>query len=325
MNPWQAITYWYKNILHKNLKITFLSTFVTGILAHLFVLTNVLHNYDSITQVPLGVGTSLSSGRWMLMYIEKFQNRFWAPYTVPFFEGMLTIFFLSVAACLVVSIFQIKNPLNCILTGAIIICFPAVTSMMFFMYTAPHYALAILLSILAVRMADKKWYGSIIAIFLLACSLGIYQAYLPFAAGLMVLLLIWKLMRKELNWIHTLFYGIKYVAILGGSIVAYMAILKITLWHYQITLSDYQGIDNMGGITLAKIPGILKNICQNFCHLASRDYYQMNAAPMVQIGILLLGLTSAVLAVYFLIAYKRNIADKILIVLLFIMIPFFNN
>ena len=322
MNPWQAITYWYKKVFHRNLKITFLSAFVTGLLAHLFMLTNVLHNYDSITQVPGGVGTSLSSGRWLLMYIENFQNKFWATYTVPFSQGLLTILLLSVAACLVTSMFQIQDTLNCILTGAVMVCFPAVTSTMFFMYTAPHYALAILFCILAAWLADKKWYGPVLGIFLLAGSLGIYQAYLPLTAGLMVLQLIWKLLRKESGWICTVRNGIRDLVILGGGVIAYMLILNLTLKHYQIDLGSYQGINNMGKLSLTELPGLLKGIVLNFWHLTSQDYCQINATPVVQKGILLLGLLSAILATYFLFAYKRSIMDRVLAVLLFVMIPF---
>lgn len=47
----------------------------------------------------------------------------------------------------------------------------------------------------------------------------------------------------------------------------------------------------------------------------------MNATPIVPKGLLLLGLLSAILIVYFLFAYKRSIADRLLTVLLFVMIP----
>ena len=74
MNPWDTIVYWYKNIFCKRWKTTFLSATITGILAHFFCLANVLNNYDSIMNVPDGVGTTVSSGRWFLMYMEKFQD-----------------------------------------------------------------------------------------------------------------------------------------------------------------------------------------------------------------------------------------------------------
>lgn len=123
------------------------------------------------------------------MYMEKFQDKFWQSYSLPFFNGLITILVLAVCACLITELFDIQNSLNRILVGAIIVCFPTITSTMFFMFCAPHYAVAILFSILAVYFVDQKRFGWIGSVFLLACSMGIYQAYLPVTTSLMVLLL----------------------------------------------------------------------------------------------------------------------------------------
>ena len=101
MNPWEAIVYWHKNIFCTRWKTTFLSAAITGILAHFFCLTNVLNNYDSIMNVPDGVGTTVSSGRWLLLYMEKFQDKFWQSYSLPFFNGLITILVLAICACLI--------------------------------------------------------------------------------------------------------------------------------------------------------------------------------------------------------------------------------
>lgn len=321
MNPWQTIVYWYKNILSKQLKITFFSAVVTGILAHLFTLTNVLNNYDSITQVPKGVGTSLPSGRWFLMYMEKFQNRYWDTYNVPFFNGLVTILLIAVAACLITNMFHIKDTLNCMIVGAVLICFPTITSMMFFMYTAPHYATAIVFSVLSVYLADKTWFTPLISILLIACSLGIYQAFLPLTAGLMVLLLTWRILCKTADWKKTLLTGTKYLLILGSGVIAYMGILKYVLGHYQVELSNYQGVNNMGSISFSQLPVLLKEIYKIFFHLSDQNYHEMNATLIVQKGILVLCIISAVLVIYYLIAYKRTILDRIMAIFLFAVLP----
>ena len=45
------------------------STLIAGVITHLFALTNVLHNYDSVGLQPYGYGTGIESGRWMLSLV----------------------------------------------------------------------------------------------------------------------------------------------------------------------------------------------------------------------------------------------------------------
>ena len=321
MNPWKVIEQCYRKYCSKPLKITFCSACITGILAHLFALTNVINNYDSITQIPKGVGTTLPSGRWLLMLIEKLQNWLWDTYSVPFWNGLISILLLAVTACVVTNIFQIQNTLNCILTGAIMVVFPAITSMMFFMYTAPHYSLAILLSVLAVYFSNKKWLGSLIAVVCCVCALGIYQAYLPLTVGLMVTFLLWKMLRNEADWKTTILRGIKYLILLAGSLWVYMKILNAMMAHYGIGLSNYQGVNHMGKLSLQQIPLLLKKVYRIFFHLSNENYYGMNSTIIVQRSIWFLGILSVVAAVYFWIAYRRKFIERLMIVVLFMMIP----
>ena len=45
-------------------KIPLFAGFVSAFFAHLFVLVNILHNYDNAAVIPVGYGTGLTSGRW---------------------------------------------------------------------------------------------------------------------------------------------------------------------------------------------------------------------------------------------------------------------
>ena len=81
------------------IKVTFLSSFILGGLAHLFTLTNVLQNYDNIAIVPGGYGTGLTSGRWLLTVLGNFIKKIWGNYNLPFFNGLLTIFLWFYTEC----------------------------------------------------------------------------------------------------------------------------------------------------------------------------------------------------------------------------------
>ncbi|MCI9048675.1 MAG: hypothetical protein HFG71_15780 [Hungatella sp.] len=108
----------------KNIKITCISSVIFAILAHLFVLTNVVHNHDSLAELPKGYGTGITSGRWMLAILGKIAGKFWGNYNLPFYNNILSIFILVIAACFVVLIFNIQRPIFCALIGGILITTP---------------------------------------------------------------------------------------------------------------------------------------------------------------------------------------------------------
>lgn len=70
MEPQEAIISFFKNKISLQQKITFISTFIIGCIAHLFALTNVLHNYDDIRCTPGGAGAGVASGRWIIGLIN---------------------------------------------------------------------------------------------------------------------------------------------------------------------------------------------------------------------------------------------------------------
>lgn len=177
MEPQAAIISFFKNKISLQQKITFISTLIIGCIAHLFAVTNVLHNYDDIRCTPGGAGAGVTSGRWMIGLINGVWNKYWGVYNLTFFNGIVVLVLISVSACIVVRIFEVRKIVNCILIGGVLITFPSITSMLFFTFTAPYYGLAIFLSVLVVAVYKKK-YGVIVSAACIAYSMGIYQAYL---------------------------------------------------------------------------------------------------------------------------------------------------
>ena len=62
------------NKISKQTKATFLSACLFGIFAHIFVMTNAINNYDNISCTPKGIGTGITSGRWMLEIYKKLEG-----------------------------------------------------------------------------------------------------------------------------------------------------------------------------------------------------------------------------------------------------------
>lgn len=215
------------------IKVTFLSSFILGGLAHLFTLTNVLQNYDNIAIVPGGYGTGLTSGRWLLTVLGNFIKKIWGNYNLPFFNGLLTIFLLCISACLIVEILDLESISMCIVWGGIFLCFPTVTSTLFFMYTAPYYALAVLFVIASVWFTVNYKYGFLLAAVLGAFSLGIYQAYFPMMITLFVTVLLQKILSNDSQLKDIFRIGLLYLLTLFLSLLLYFLFLNICLKLYM--------------------------------------------------------------------------------------------
>ena len=150
------------------------------------------------------------------------------------------------------------------LTGALLVAFPAVAATFAYMYTADGYFMAFALSVLAVLLTKKyKKIGWLFGALALCFSMGTYQAYLAATILLCLFDLILMCMENR-NIKETLFQGVRYLAMgaLGG--ILYYVILKICLAAQGKVLDTYQGINNMGKISLSTLPGMILDAYKDF-------------------------------------------------------------
>lgn len=188
----------------------FICSIIGGYLFHLYAITNFVPNSDGIDRV-FDLQQMTVSGRWFLHY-ASIPNGFMQ---MPAFVGLMTLLLLSISAVFLVDILDIKKPILAGLLGIAFISFPSLGFTFLYLFTASAYSVGILLSIFSVWCAQKGGGYWILAMVALACSMGTYQAYAPFAIGTAVLLVIKKLYDPKET--------IKSVAIFGGKLLAYLA------------------------------------------------------------------------------------------------------
>ena len=126
---------------------------------------------------------------------------------------------------------------------------------MFFRYTAVYYGIAILLSVLAAWILERTKYGVLLSALFTALSLGIYQAYVPLTIGIFVLILIRQTLQESVPVKDVVKNGIRQCVALILGLALYFICLKITLWIYKTSLSDYQGVGEMGQLSLTDTRG----------------------------------------------------------------------
>lgn len=310
-----------ERILTKRTKTTFISGMLFGLLCHMFFLTNVLKNYDGVIQNGFGAG--VTSGRWLLEWAGSYVKMLWGDYNIPWFGSILALFTLAIAASIVVEIFDYKKKTSWILWPGIFICFPTVASTLVFSNTSLFYAVAVLMMVLACYLAEKTKHGWVMAIILSACSMGIYQAYLPMMISVFLLLTIEKLLNTEISIKDIVQTGFTYIGIILGALVTYYGLLQWRLHHTGKTLSDYQGINELGTSGISNIGSAIYAAYKAFIQTFVADYASISATPIINVMRMVICVCALIMLMFYL-AWNHTLYSLIrlfLLMLAVLMIP----
>lgn len=287
------------------------SAMISGVAAHAFGLVNILHNYDNILQQPKGYGAGITSGRWLLEILGDLNDAFIElNYNLPTMNGLFFLLLIAVSAAFMVNFLKIRNPVSAVLTGCLMATFPTVCATLVFRYTAPYYGISLLLSVLAAWVLEKGKFGFLISALCLSFSMGIYQAYPPFTISLLVLALMRDSLREDAQLLPLIRRGIYYCVTLALGVILYFVFLKISQAvysvHTEVVLDSYQGIDSMGKLSLAQLPGLIKRAWLSAALFPLKDYCGLAAVKMLKVLWLLLILTILVQIGYILLTKKTK-------------------
>ncbi len=287
-------------------KLAAISAFACGICVHLYALVNNLYNYDDIAQQPKGYGTGITSGRWFLTLLGDFFDFWGGNYNLPLVNGVLFLVLLSISAAFLVEVLEIRKKSSAVLIGALFTVFPTATATLFFRYTAVYYGVGILCSVLAAWILEKGKTGFLMSALFTALSLGIYQAYVPIMIGIFVMLLIRKALEGKSGIKNLIYKGFYYCTVLVAGVLTYFLLLKIFLIVYNTNLSNYQGVGNMGKLSLPELPGLIKEAIYSVCMLPAKDYCGLSGMRAIKLAYFLVFGISSVLIIYFLVTRVKD-------------------
>lgn len=242
-------------------KTAFLAAFFTGLLVHLPAMLSDIPNHDGLASMYFDQNM-ITSGRWFLTVACGFSSYF----TVPWIIGLIGLFFLGLTAAALTDLLELKNPLTICLTGGLLAVFPALASTFAYVFTLDGYMMAMFLAVLAVALTKKYRLGFLPGALCLAFSMGIYQAYLPFA----VLLCIYQILLLETDGAFKKNRGQalgqmgKYLSMGVLGVVFYYLILRVLLLLQGKELASYQGINSVGTIGKEGILAALGTIYRDF-------------------------------------------------------------
>lgn len=302
--------------------LAFFTALCVGILVHLFALVNPLHNYDDLAIQPMGYGTGITSGRWFLQFLGNNCLQLGISCNLPTVNGLIFLFYLSLAAGFLVSALKLRNPVFAVMVGILFVVFPTAVSTMYFRYTAPYYGLGALLAVMAAWVLYRSKFGLLYSAVLTGCSLGIYQSYTPITIAIFLLMLLQDTVSGEINWKTVIARGLYDCAALVLGLVTYYLFLKIFLHYYfWVELSDYQGINQMGLISLAMLPELIRTAFWTVIRLPVEDYCGITFNTMQQLAFLMTYLLSLLITIYLLITNVRNLPGTGLALTLLLLFP----
>ena len=219
----------------------FVCCFLAGYIVHLFAFTNILPNADGISRVSDAQQMTIS-GRWFLHYATAWNGYLQAPAVIGFFS----VFFLSLASSLTVSLLRVRSAAAGGLIGVLMIVFPSVAFTYLYLFTASAYCFGILLAVLAVWLTARYRWGVVPGVLLLACAVGTYQAYLAVAVSLALISVILFTLEGEHDLKQVFLTGLKQLLLLILGLAVYFLVLRIFLKVKDLTLLNYKGIGALG-------------------------------------------------------------------------------
>ena len=248
----------YKQKLKKEWKIAFAAAFIGCLLVHIYKFTNTLPNHDSVFNAYTNQDMTIS-GRWFLQYACGISSYF----DLPWLNGLLCAVYLGFAAAIVTETLNMKNPVAIVLSGLVLVTSFSTTETLFFEFTADGYLLALALSALAACLSCKgsKWWHYALSGLCICLSLATYQAYLSFAVVLCICYLTVHMLDGRMDMKATWKWIGKHVVIFGTAMAAYYIIWKLILAVTGIQAADYQGINEVGSLSLTTIfSGLVESV-----------------------------------------------------------------
>lgn len=228
-----------KNHIKPQWKLAFFSALLIGLAIHLPIMLSDIPNHDGLDSMYFDQNM-ITSGRWFLTVACGLSSYF----TLPWVIGLLGMISLALTAVALTEILELEHGWCIILCSGLLVSFPALTSTFAYVFTLDGYMLALLLAVLSVLLTKKYRMGFLAGALCLACSMGTYQAYLPFAiilciyAILMICMEEGKVGDKVKKGLRYLYMGI-----LGCGL--YLVILQILLRMQGKELDTYQGINGL--------------------------------------------------------------------------------
>lgn len=286
-----------------------ISTLLWGIAAHGMMLFNKFSFHDDAGLFIFGLTYPL--GRWNLEILGDFCQWLFGStyYSIPLFNGIITILCVAGCAILIFRLLDIKNKWLLVALSGVMAASPALASTFGYMFVAPYFFFGMLMGVSGAFLSCKynKWYIYLSGIFMMAFSVGIYQAYIPVYVSIILFYAIKETEKKDTaQWKSFLGLGIKSIASCTGFLILYLGLNKAALHITGTGLSDYKGINSFGATSLRGYIDRIKLACKIFLSPSFAGEESIYPFSTGTVYLLIVGLAGAVTLHMLYRCYKKD-------------------
>lgn len=311
----------YLNKVEKKYIVVFIVTLIFGLFSHGVFLSHKLSIHDDLAHM-FDHGGLYISGRWMQALIGKgIGYIFGDNMSLPLWNGIISIIIIAVSTCIIIKIFEIDSYVLCILVSIFQVSRPIISGLFGYMFTAPYHMFGECLAYIGVFfiLRKKGIFAWCIGIMMLACSTGIYQAFIPCIISLILYYYIVEIYSKNYDFSENIKKGIYYVISMIAFIILYAMITKVALALVQQELLDYKGISEMWNVS-----SIIKRILLPYKYFFNPDIdveYIIYPGIMQYMYYPIIAICMIILVIFALYTMKKNIRNGALLLLCLVMFP----
>lgn len=295
MSCQQALSRFFQKVT-RPVRIAFFSSFIIGLCAYLFAMTNILYLTGDALNNAYFDGNLIWLGRWSSQWLSSLSTN----YTMPYVNGMIMLVSIAGLSALLVALFEIQSSLLALVSAGILTCFPTVSKTLGFLHNADAYLLAALLAILGLFVLERLGTrGYVPAVLLIAVGTGGYQACATLAVGMMFVRCVQLTVCSKENARSLIRRFLRYITCMAAALALYYG---MALWFSQragIAIGEYQSVEAAASIgTLRLLPAnfvqCYRDFWQAFSILSDVPEYQTGGWPAIVFGILTVALSFAV-------------------------------
>ncbi len=265
-----------------------LSSFAWGIFAHGMALFNKYSYHDDVPWFN-GVGETYGLGRWFLGFAGSNVPKLFGSrnYSTPLYCGLLTIAAVGLMVWLISRRLRIEDTPLLIALSGVFVCFPAITNIFGYVFTAPYYYIGALLGVIGayVFYKNKSIASFILCAFLMSLSVGLYQSNISINLMTLLLFMLSDVYDRDMTWKEYINLGVVNAALCACFMALYFALNAIFLKTLGLQMYDYKGVNSFGRTSIAGYIGRAFTAYKRFVKPADFINYNGVSANMFPWGI----------------------------------------
>ncbi|MCF0128576.1 MAG: glucosyltransferase domain-containing protein [Pseudobutyrivibrio sp.] len=297
--------FWNRIKVEYNVVVSFLATTIFFFVTHGYCMANYSPSHDGAMIVACDDVHQFSLGRWLIpYYYEYVRNRI----CNNWFTLCIACVAIAVIVAAISNLLEMKKWQIVLLAGILTTNITLVCQYATFIPWADTEALAAMFTCLSVLIVDKSkslkttW----IAPVLICLSMGFYAAYVDFALGLILLVMVYRSLKGGWAFADYVKYGLRQLAYFLAGGVLYVIVTKLMTIKTGIPMADgYNGPGRLLSLSFQQfVVEIFKGIGNAYGYMA--DYFFGKLSSKEQGVYILLFLAAFIMLVIRLVKLRKD-------------------